>query len=366
MTVFINVLKRILKNKIQLFFILILPAIFMIPISLNMNSEHPLRVGILDNDKTIFSNILYDSLKTKADVISIGSSNNHFDVLNSKIDYEIIISKGFTSGLIAGKGVQLDGYYLKDSVRCIPIRQYLKSFVDSSKAIAVSVNGNETKFYEGMSGYNNLGVKTNYNIISNIDRDRAYSSFGLFLMFVVMTSVLFTTLLLRDKENRTFYRTITAPVSLKSYMLQNILSFTIISFLQVTLVFVILKYLVGIYMGNSFSSMYAVFLFASVMCVSLGIAISSVSRNVVQAGFIGLFLSLPMSFLGGCWWPNATAPDVFRSIGRFTPVYWVMEAVNKLLYNNSLTSALNEILVIVAFSAIFFFLGTWKRESLNN
>lgn len=366
MTVFTNVLKRILKNKIQLFLILVLPAIFMVPISLNMNSEHPLKVGILDNDKTTFSNILYDSLKTKTDVLSISSSNNHADVLNSKIDYEIIINKGFTSDLIKGKDVQLEGYYHKNSVRSIPIRQYLKSFVDSSKAIALSANGNETKFYEGMSRYNNLGVNTNYNTIANIDRERSYSSLGLFLMFMVMTSVLFTTLLLRDKENRTFYRTITAPVSLKSYMMQNIFSFLIISFIQVTLVFVILKYFIGIYMGDSIIKMYVVFLFASVMCVSLGIAISSISRNTVQAGFIGLFLSLPMSFLGGCWWPNTTAPDILRDIGRFTPVYWVMEAVNKLLHNESLVSIWNELLIIVVFAAIFFFLGTWKRESLHN
>lgn len=364
MNVFSNILRRIFKNKIQMLFILILPSVFMIPISLNMSTEHPLKVGILDEDKTVFSNMLCDSLKTKAEVVDIDISKKLDDLLDMNVDYQVIIEKGFTNGFIKGENIQIKGYYLKNSVRSIPIQQYLKSFIDSSQAIAISSNGIESKFYEGMNKYNDLGIKTNFSIISNIDRNRSYSALGLFLMFMIMTAVIFTTMLLKDKENKTFYRTICAPVSLKSYMLQNILSFLIISFVQVTLVFIMLKFLIGIYMGDFFK-VYLLFLFASIMCVSLGIAISSISKNVVQAGFMGLFLSLPMSFLGGCWWPNETAPDILRAIGRFTPVYWVMEGVNKFLNDKSVFSASIEILILLAFSAIFFFFGTWKKESIK-
>jgi ABC-2 type transport system permease protein len=125
-----------------------------------------------------------------------------------------------------------------------------------------------------------------------------------------------------------------------------------------------LKFALGIYLGENFFKIYLIFLLASLSFISMGIAVSSIAKSVLQACFVGIFITLPMSFIGGCWWRNDYSTDLIKTAGRFTPVYWVMNGVTKMLNNMSLSDIKWELLFIIAFSAIFFIMGTWKREEI--
>ncbi|MDP4094170.1 MAG: ABC transporter permease [Bacillota bacterium] len=366
MTVLSNNLKRILKNKLQLLVIIILPSIFLTFIALYMSPESTTNnVSIIDMDKTEYTQMLTRVLGDKAKLIAIDKDQirEKLDGLNT--DYVLVIDQGFTQRLIEAGDVKINGYYLAGSVKSAAIREFVESFINSSKSIALSANGNSDKFYEGMKIYTASGQKMNFKIITGKNRNSSYITLGMLLMFMLFSSVVYTAQILNDKESRTFYRTITAPVSLKSYMLQNVLVFVLTSIIQVTIVFFVLKFLVGIYMGEAVIKMYLLYITAAVLCVSFGVAVSSVSKNTLQAIFIGLFISLPASFLGGCWWENNLSPEIVRTIGKFTPVYWIMEAVKKLLDNSSMLKIGGDILIVLMFSVVLFLLGTWKKEDIT-
>ena len=366
MTVFLNITKRIMKSKLQFLAILIVPAIFLIMISLSSKSEiNDLKLGIIDNDKTQYTSKLTDNLKDKATFVNVNESDIKDYILNSKLDYALVINKDFTNDLIQGKEVQPTGYFLKESVRSYPLQKYVEDYIEASKTIAKASQGEEAKFYKGLEYFKN-GINLNFVPIKEIDRNRSYLTLGMMLMFMMMSSVFFTTLILSDKENKTFYRSISAPITLINYMLQTVSAFFIICTIQVTFIFIALKVVVGIYLGDSILQMYILFMLISLICVSMGVAISSVSKSVVQACFTGLLIILPMTFLGGCWWKNAMSPDLIRLVGRFTPTYWVMESINKLLNGQNISSIAGEILIILIFVTVFFFFGTWRREDIAN
>lgn len=366
MTVFSNVLKRIFKNKFQAAAIIILPIAFILITALNVAPTVAIsKVYILDNDNTEFTGILKEKLSHEASTIDIENDSIDTALINNKIDYAVVIDNGFTASLIKGEDVKFKGYSRKNSVRAIPIRQYLSDFTDSAKTIAKGLSSDENRFYEGINYFVNDGARMEYEKIADIDKDRSYSTLGLFVMFMLFTTMLYTTIILVDKENRTFFRTLTAPVTLKSYMVQCIFSFMVISIVQITGVLVFLKYILGIYMGGSFLSMYLLFTLASLVFVSLGVAISSTAKSILQACFVGIAITLPMSFLGGCWWRNEYKVGIIQTIGKFTPVYWVMEGVNKLLNNSELTNIIWEITFILLFAAILFLLGTWKKDEIT-
>lgn len=364
MTVFLNITKRIMKSKLQFLSILIVPAIFLILISLSSKSDfNNLKIGISNADNTEFTTKLVDNLKEKAKLVNIKEEAIKDEILNSKLDYAIIIKKDFTWDLIQGRDVKITGFFLKESVRSFPVQKYVEDYLTAAKAIAKASKGDEINFYKGMSALKNgLGLKV--IPIKEIDRNRSYSTLGMMLMFMLMSSIFFTTLILTDKENKTFYRSISAPITLINYMLQTIFAFFIICTIQVTFIFIALKLIVGIYMGSSFMKMYLLFMLISLVCVSIGVAISSISKSVIQACFTGMFIIFPMTFLGGCWWANTMSPDLIRLMGKFTPVYWIMESVNKLLNNQGLFSMTGEILLILVFVSVFFFFGTWRREDV--
>lgn len=364
MTVFANVFNRIVRNKLQIALIIVLPAVFLIMIALSMSSrDNSLNSGIVDKDRTSYTSILIHNLGTETNLKEINEDDIRGLLVNSKLDYAIVIPEGFTEDLIKGKEVVLEGYYLKESIRSLPIQKYVENFINSSRQISSASKGNEKNFYAGMEAYKN-GVMMKYSVVKDVNREKSYMTFGMMVMFMLMSSILFTTLLLTDKENKTFYRSISAPVSVKSYMLQNIMAFVLISILQATTIFIVLKTVVGLYMGDSAIKLYLFFTIASLVCVSFGIAVSSMSKSVMQACFAGLFIIFPMTFLGGCWWRNELSIDLIRNIGKFTPVYWIMEGVNKLLNEQSLQAIAGEVLMLLIFSSLLFFLGTWRKEDV--
>lgn len=368
MMVLSNHLKRIFFNKLQLLLIVVLPALFMIPLTMNIdslsNAIQNIKVGVIDNDNTPFTTTIRNNLATKAKLIKVKSDNMQEELINSRVDYVVVMEKGFTLDFIKGQNSKIKGFYLQESLKSIPLQKYLESYLTSSRQIARASGGDAEKFYKSMQVYKEGPIQSNYKILKQIDRQKSYLTFGLFVLFMLFTTVVYTTMILTDKENKTFYRTVSAPVTVKSYMLQVILSFILVSFIQVTIIFIIFKFVMGVYLGTNFFKMYMLFLAISVACVSFGVAVSSVSKNVIQACFTGLLISFPMSFMGGCWWPNEMSTNVVRTIGKFTPIYWAMEGVNNLLNEKSLFNVSGDILILLIFAVVFFLFGTWRKEDI--
>ena len=73
-----------------------------------------------------------------------------------------------------------------------------------------------------------------------------YFGFALFLMFMMFSSTYAATQLLTDKDNKTFFRTLTAPISIKSYMFQNILSYLVVTVLQVSVLVPVIVFVFGV------------------------------------------------------------------------------------------------------------------------
>jgi len=365
MTIVFNNLRRIFKNKFQGLVIIILPTVLLLLVCSSIFATKPiLRIGIMDLDKTEYTIMLTNRLALQTNSQEVTPDQIQSELLNSKVDYVVVMEKGFTARLLKGEDVAAKGYYLKDSIQSLPVQQYVDSYFSSAKRIAQASGGDERRFYEGLKMSNDADLQLEYQVLTGIDRQKAYPILGEFLEIILMTSVIFSTLILTDKENKTFYRTLTAPVSLRNYMLQNILSFLIVSVIQVTIVFMAFKGLMGIYMGNSLVNMFLLFLTASVLSVSMGVALSSISKSVIQASFAGVLLAFVMGLVGGCLWEHEMASVLLNTIGKFTPVYWIMDGVSKLLKDQGLYAISGDILIVLLFALVFFFLGTWKKEDI--
>jgi len=365
MTILFNNLRRIFKNKLQIFVIVILPSVILILVSGSIIANNQiLNIGIIDLDKTDYTTMLTNQLSLQTKIKEVTQDQIQNELINSKVDYVVVIEKGFTTRLIKGEDVAAEGYYLKGSIQSLPVQNYLDSYFSSAKRIAKASGGDEQRFYEGMKISNDADLQLEYKVPTEIERQKSYIILGIFLEIILVTMVMFTTLILTDKGNMTFYRTLTAPVSLRRYMFQNILSFLIVSVIQVTIVFIAFKGLLGIYMGNSILNMFLLFLTASVLSVSMGVAICSISKSVLQASFTGLFITFCMSLIGGVLWEHDTATNLMNTIGMFTPVYWIMDGVSKLLKEQGLFAISGDILLVLLFAMVSFFLGTWKKEDI--
>lgn len=365
MSIFFNSLKRLLKSKVQIAVLFILPFIPLIPICLdNSNSMNTIKVGIIDNDRTELTTTFQESLKSVFKIVNVKQENIYDDINNSKADYILVIPKGYTDGIINYRNVKLNGYVKRDKNLTPIMQNFIDNFVNPVKNIALASNKDSIRFYEGLNVFKEKALILSKSSEEKPIKKNANVVFGMIIQFVMFSSVFTATLIITDKENKTLFRTLNTGISLRNYMLQTILSFFLLSLLQTAVLVAVTVYGFNEPVGVSIINMLLLLSILSLVSVSFGIAVSSISKNLTQAIMIGIGTVTFMSMVGGAWGMK-TSSELIKIISKLMPVTWAMEAVEKLLHNEALSSITQNIFVLLIFVVIFFLLGTWKKAEIT-
>jgi len=186
---------------------------------------------------------------------------------------------------------------------------------------------------------------------------------GMMIQFMMFSSIFSATLLISDKENGTFYRTLSASVSMRRYMFESILSFVSLAVLQTTVLLVVVVAGFGVYPGVSVFNMFLLFTVFSFVSVSMGIAVTSFCRNTVQASILGVCTVVLTGVMGGAWGALPSS-GIVRNLSKLVPVTWIIEGVEQLLQDGSLVSIAGHIGILLIFAMIFFLLGTWRKADI--
>lgn len=359
MIIFINSLKRLLKSKVQIAVLLIVPFISIIPaIVFNAGSNAKiLNVGIVDSDNTKFSRTFIQNMKDNLDITKINKNDIKNDINNSKFDYVLVIPHNYTYDIMNLKNKKIIGYEKKNSDCSGVMGEIINSFIYPAKSIAKISHGNSTVFYEGIKKIPKVKLTNKFSKNDNI----VVVIWGLVIQFVMFSSIFTSTIILTDKKKKTLYRSLNAPISLKNYMFQTILSFIFISIVQILILTLVIVYGFGIYPGKSIFYMFGLLILMSFVSVSFGIAVSSICKDATKAVASGIGIVSVMTMISGCWGMTPSS-DIIKNISKALPTTWAMDAVKKILNNNNFNSIGKEAIILLAFTAVFFLLATWRKS----
>jgi ABC-2 type transport system permease protein len=367
MTVFKYTVKRLLRNKGNLFMILFLTPLFIgITFGLGSFTKDSISVGLVDLDNTPLTNMLLESLEETSPVYLFAEDEIRNALASSKVDYVLVVDSGFTEQLLAGNEPALRGYSIQETNIASRVKVKAEGFLGAARSLAAAAKGNEIAFYQGLDQYRGGSFVLKCDTFRNNDRDISgtLSALGLLGMSMMMLSSFTSINLIRDRENRTFYRVMAAPVPLKYYMLQNILCFFLILLMQVGVMFLVVHFVFGFYLGLSAAKLYLVMAVFAMLCVSMGVALSALARTVQQAGTIASLIITPMSMLSGLFWPRELMPGILQTLGNYLPPTWLIAAAKKVMLGQPLSSAGMELAILLGFTAAFFLLGTWRRADI--
>lgn len=364
MTVFFNSLKRLFKSKVQIVVLFILPFLPLLPICIsNSGSMTTLKIAIVDRDSTQLTRSFEQCLKQKFDVVNIAESNIKDSINNGSINFAIVIPKGYTDGIIGSKDIRMEGYDSSEKSVSAIIKGFTDAYMNPVKNIAAVSSGSGVGFYGGLKAYNNAFYK---QLKANTDAGSKDSIviFGMITMFLMFTPVFAATIIITDKEKKTFYRTLDSGLSLKSYMLQNILSFEAIELLQIAVLLAVTILGFKADPGSSIWYLILLFFIFSLVSVAFGIAVSSICKNTIQAVMTGVGTITFMSLIGGAWGMKPTSGAIDK-ISKVMPVTWMVDGVQKLLNKEDFSSITQNIIILIIFACIFFLLGTWRKSDIT-
>jgi ABC-2 type transport system permease protein len=155
---------------------------------------------------------------------------------------------------------------------------------------------------------------------------------GLMGVILTMTMVMMTGLAMtRERERGTMENLLATPVHPLEVITGKILPYIFIGLTQATIIVLAARFLFGVPIVGSLVSLYVVILVFVAAQLTVGITLSSLAQNQLQAMQLTFFYFLPSMLLSGFMFPFRGMPAWARGIGSFLPMTYFNRLVRGIL-----------------------------------
>jgi len=180
----------------------------------------------------------------------------------------------------------------------------------------------------------------------------------LILICALMTSVTIT----REKEFGTMEVLLVSPLRPTQIILGKVMPYFILSFINVLLILTLSWFVFGLPVKGSILLLLAESMLYILMSLTLGILISTVSKNMQQAIFISLIgLMLPTVLLSGFIFPIENMPKVYDYVSMIMPPrYFIVIIKNIMIKGTGLMYIWKETLILIVMTLVFIGLSVRK------
>ncbi|MCB9437212.1 MAG: ABC transporter permease [Anaerolineales bacterium] len=177
---------------------------------------------------------------------------------------------------------------------------------------------------------------------------------GIGSMFVLFTLLGVAQTMVVERQQGTLQRLFTLPVPRFNIITGKILGAFSFGVLQFVVFILIGLLFLDVDWGKDYLAVAALVLAYCWSGTALGFAMSTFVKTPEQAAGASNFLAMMLAPLGGAWWPLDIVPDFMRVAGHISPIAWVMDGFNELLYyNGTLVDVLPMVGVLLGMSVLF-------------
>jgi ABC-2 type transport system permease protein len=155
---------------------------------------------------------------------------------------------------------------------------------------------------------------------------------GLMGVILTMTMVMMTGLAMtRERERGTMENLLATPAEPLEVMTGKIVPYIFIGLIQISIILLAAVYLFGVPFVGSVAVLYTVALLFIAAQLTIGITISSLARNQLQAMQLTFFYFLPTMLLSGFMFPFQGMPGWAQVVGGILPATYFMRLVRGIL-----------------------------------
>ncbi|GAC41596.1 ABC transporter permease [Paenibacillus popilliae] len=188
--------------------------------------------------------------------------------------------------------------------------------------------------------------------------------FGFLVAFMMYSAVNMSEMIL--KENRTFLRLLSAPVSARTYVLSNVAVNVVMMLLQITVTLIVMKNIIHIDSGIPYGIMIAALFLFALTAISLSLLIVAFSKSSAGTGALQNLIITPSCLLAGCFFPMDIMPDTMRKISNFMPQHWLLDMINKLQQGVTFGSLSLHMAILIAFAVVFALIAIFRFDRNND
>ena len=155
---------------------------------------------------------------------------------------------------------------------------------------------------------------------------------GVIGILLTITMILITsTAIVRERERGTLEQLIVTPIGKPSLMLGKLVPFVLVGYVQMTVVMALGKLIFRIPTVGSIPLLYLLTVPFIVASLGVGLLISTIARNQVQAMQFSFFFMLPNILLSGYVFPRVAMPLPAQWIGLLLPLTFYLNILRGIL-----------------------------------
>ena len=185
-------------------------------------------------------------------------------------------------------------------------------------------------------------------------------SLGFTVMFVMMVIFMMGGVFLQERQDGTWGRLLTTPVSRLGLLGGYMLSFLLTGLIQFLTLVGLSALLFGIYWGP-LPQLLAMASSLILAAAGLGLFVAGLVRTAEQQRAIATIVVVATSMLGGVYWPLEVVSPTMQRIGYLTPQAWAMDGLREVMLRSGAWEALYlPLSVLLALAAIFTIAGLFR------
>jgi ABC-2 type transport system permease protein len=178
------------------------------------------------------------------------------------------------------------------------------------------------------------------------------------VLFVFVTSLSASSMLIESRRLGVSRRMLASPTSTNTILAGETLGRFAIALFQGLLIFIGTLVLFGVDWGDPAAGIAVVVLFALVG-TGAAMLMGSSLHNAEQAGALGVFIGLAFAALGGCMVPIEFFPPAMVTVAHFTPHAWALDAFDEILREGGTVADIGpELGVLAVFAAALLAIAT--------
>lgn len=330
-----------------------------------------LRVGIvnLDGNEAIAQDtIAYVSGLKQVVIRETDEATLRQEIAAGKLDSGLVIEAGFADSVRAGEPDHLQLVSVKGVQVTAYVKAMLDGYIGNVAAIGRATAGDAGRFDAVYREYRQAGFEVDAEALQDTShvKDMTYQSVGFLLMLMLFSATNLSEIILKEKENRTFLRLLSSPVSAKTYVLANVAVNGMILVLQVVVMLICLKYVFGVDSGVPFVEMLATLLLFAAAAIGLSLLIVAFAKNSKGAGAMQNLIVTPTCLLSGCFFPIEIMPETVRKIANFLPQRWALDMISKLQTGHAFGGLYLNMAIMLAFAALFAVVAIYRFNRNND
>jgi ABC-2 type transport system permease protein len=371
-----SALRRLARDRLALFFIVLLPVVIILIIGLTFGdaASERLPVGVVDQGAGRLGSELRAGLEAspaldaRADADALGKA-----VRRGVVAAGVVVPAGYDQALRAGRPAEVT--FVVDQTRPAPapVRSAVAAVVarqaaevkaarfaadeagspfDAALARARALAGGQERLAVEATtiGGREDALPTGFN----------YTAPANLVLFVFITSVAGAAGLIEARRLGVTRRLLATPTTATTILFGEFLGRFAVAMLQALIIFGVGWLVFGVDWGDPPAALLLVVTFALV-ATGVGMLLGAVLRNAEQATSIGPPVGIALGMLGGCMWPLAIVPAPMRTFGHLFPQAWAMDAFIALIARNAgLAGILRPLAVLAAFAAALLALAAWR------